>query len=320
MTTLVTGATGFLGRKVCSELLLRKHEIRGIARPSSLARLLTSLRRHYRTVENIEADTDWSDEVSGIDSIIHCAARAHVMEEKNAVALAAYRAVNVEGTKNLAEQAVAAGVKRFIFLSSIKVNGERTISRSRFTSEDNAFPEDAYGISKWEAEQALYEVSARTGLEIVVIRPPLVYGPRVKGNFRSMLRWLSQGIPLPLDAIDNQRSLVGIDNLIDLIITCIDHPAAANQTFLVSDDEDLSTTELLRRMSKALGKPAQFVPVPPSLLAFGAKLIGKQDIAQRLLGNLQVDISHTKKALDWTPTVSVVEGLRRTAEWYLSQK
>ena len=211
-------------------------------------------------------------------------------------------------------------MKRFIFLSSIKVNGERTISGTRFTSADNTFPKDAYGISKWEAEQALYEVSARTGLEVVIIRPPLVYGPGVKGNFLSLLGWLNRGIPLPLGAIHNLRSLISIDNLVDLIITCIKHPAAANQTFLVSDDEDLSTTELLRRMSAALDKPARLLLVPSSLLQLCANLLGIKAVAQRLLENLQVDISHTKEVLDWTPPVSVGEGLRRTAKWYLSQK
>ena len=333
MTTLITGASGFVGSKLCSELLARDHEIQGIVRSKSLAHLAPSIRKHYRALGNIESDTDWSKALSDIDFIIHCAARAHVMNETEADALAAYRAVNVEGTKNLAEQATDAGVKRFIFLSSIKVNGERTnsphsnplpegegILREHFSVNDNPAPKDAYGISKWEAERALYEVSARTGLEVVIIRPPLVYGPGVKGNFLSMLGWLNKGIPLPLGTIHNQRSLVGIDNLVDLIITCIDHPAAANQTFLVSDDQDLSTDELLRRMSKALGKPARLLHVPAWLFQLGAQMFGKQDIAQRLLGNLQVDISQTKEILDWTPPVSVDDGLRKTAEWYLNQK
>ena len=271
-------------------------------------------------IGEIDNQTDWSTEFVHIDCVIHCAARAHVMNETEADALAAYRAVNVDGTRRLAEQAVEMGVRRLIYLSSIKVNGEQTVPGERFNSFDNVFPEDPYGISKWEAEQALHEVSAKTGLEIVIIRPSLVYGPGVKGNFLSLLGWLKKGIPLPLGAIHNQRSLVGIDNLIDLIITCIDHPAAANQTFLVSDDEDLSTTELLRGMGHALGMPARLLPVPSSLLQFGANLLGKKDVAQRLFGNLQVDISKTKEILNWKPPVGVDEGLRKTAQWYLSQR
>ena len=309
MKILVTGANGFIGHALFSQLRNQQHDVIGAVRRSC----------DYPDMTVLVDALSWSKALTNQNVVIHTAAHAHVMNETQPDALAVYRAVNVERTRKLAEQAADAGVKRFIFLSSIKVNGEQTISGAHFTSKSNAFPEDVYGISKWEAEQALHEVSARTGLEVVIIRPPLVYGPGVKGNFLSMLGWLSRGMPLPLGAIQNQRSLVGIDNLIDLIITCIDHTAAANQTFLVSDGEDLSITKLLRRMSESLGKPARLIPVPASLLQFGAKLLGKQDMAQRLLGNLQVDIAHTKKVLDWTPPVSVDEGLRRTAEWYLNR-
>ena len=320
MTTLITGSSGFVGMNLCSELLVRNHEIHRVIRSGARLDSRNSTRDHFYFIDEIGANTDWSAALAGINCVIHCAARAHVMLENETDALSDYRTVNVEGTRNLAEQAADAGVKRFIFLSSIKVHGERTISGTRFTSKDNTFPEDAYGISKWDAEQALHEVSARTGLEVVIIRPPLVYGPGVKGNFLSLLGWLNKSIPLPLGAIHNQRSLVGIDNLIDLIITCIDHPAAANQTFLVSDDEDLSTTELLRRISAALDKPARLLPVPSSLLQIGARLLGKKDVAQRLLGNLQLDISHTKEILGWAPPVSVDEGLSKTAEWFLNKR
>jgi UDP-glucose 4-epimerase len=200
------------------------------------------------------------------------------------------------------------------------VNGERTSKGVGFTATDLAKPVDPYGISKWEAEQVLLEVKARTGLEVVIIRPPLVYGPGVKGNFHTMLKWLSKGIPLPLGAIHNKRSLVGIDNLVDLIITCLDHPAAANQTFLVSDGEDLSTTDLLHRLGTALHKPARLLTIPASALDLLSQLAGKKAMAQRLLGNLQVDISKTREVLGWSPPISVDEGLQKTANWFLSQR
>ena len=310
MNILVTGANGFVGHALTKQLRDQQYNV------------ISAVRRSCGIPNEtiIADDLSWNIALMNQDVVIHTVARAHVMNETKANALAAYRDVNVDGTKKLAEQAAASGVKRFIFLSSVKVNGERTIARTPFTYEDNACPEDAYGISKWEAEQALYEVSARTGLEVVIIRPPLVYGPGVKGNFYSMLKWLSGGIPLPLGTIDNMRSLIGIDNLVDIIITCIDHPAAANQTFLVSDDEDLSTTDLLHRLGKALHKPARLVPVPTSVLEVAAQLVGKKAVAQRLLGNLQVDISKAREVLDWSPLVSVDEGLQKTVEWFLSQR
>ena len=315
---LVTGASGFVGQSLCSALLSGGFSVRAAVRSERPLLIADSL--EAVTIGEIGNQTDWSTEFVHIDCVIHCAARAHVMNEAEADALAAYRAVNVDGTCRLAEQAAEMGVRRLVYLSSIKVNGEQTVPGEHFNSFDNVFPEDPYGISKWEAEQALHEIASRTGLEVVIIRPPLVYGPGVKGNFLSMLGWLSRGLPLPLEAIQNQRSLVGIDNLVDLLITCVDHPSAANQTFLVSDDEDLSTTELLRRLGAALEKPARLLPIPASLLELAARLVGKQDIAQRLLGNLQVDISKTKEMLDWTPPAGVDEGLRKTAQWYLSQR
>lgn len=312
---LVTGASGFVGQRLCSALRSGGFSVRAAVR--SERPLLIADSPEVIAIGEIDNQKDWSTAFVHIDCVIHCAARAHVMNETEADALAAYRAVNADGTRRLAEQAAEAGVRRLVYLSSIKVNGEQTLSGDRFAPSGNAFPQDPYGISKWEAEKALYEVAALTGLEVVIIRPPLVYGPGVKGNFLSMLGWLSRGVPLPLGAIQNQRSLVGIDNLVDLIITCIDHPAAANQIFLVSDDGDLSTTELLRRLGAALGKPARLLPVPASLLELAARLAGKQDIAQRLIGNLQIDISKTREMLNWTPPVSVDEELRRTADWYL---
>ena len=231
-----------------------------------------------------------------------------------------YRRTNVDGTLNLARQAADAGVKRFIFLSSIKVNGEFTRPGMFFTAEDAPNPLDDYSVSKLEAEQGLYEIGDERGMEIVCIRPPLIYGPRIKGNFLSMIRWLDRGVPLPLRAIHNRRSLIALDNLVDMIITCLDHPAAANQTFTLSDDEDLSTSGLLRRICKALNRPVRLLPVPPYVLRLAMNIVGKEDMALRLLGNLQVDSSKTRELLGWRPSVSVDEGLRKTTEWYLQKR
>jgi nucleoside-diphosphate-sugar epimerase len=236
------------------------------------------------------------------------------MKEYQADPLAEFRRVNVDGTLNLARQAVVAGVKRFIYISSIKVNGEQTSIAQQFAAADTPAPEDAFGISKWEAEQGLQQLATETDMDIVIIRPGLVYGPGAKGNFSSLVRLVEKGLPLPLGAIRNKRSLVALDNLVDLIITCIDHPAAANQVFLAGDGQDLSTTELLRGVAQAMGKPSRLVPVPTSLLMLGATLLGKKAVAQRLLGSLQVDISKARDLLGWEPPITVEEGLRRCFE------
>ena len=244
--------------------------------------------------------------------MLHSAARVHVMEDTEADPLMAFRAVNVDGTLNLARQAAAAGVKRFVFISSVKVNGESTPPGRSFTEADAPNPQDAYGQSKHEAEQGLRQLSAETGMEVVVTRPPLVYGPGVKANFAALMRAVQRGWPLPLGAVHNQRSLVALDNLVDFIVTCITHPQAANQTFLVSDGQDLSTTELVRGMAQAAGVvPARLLPVPVWALQAGASLLGKGDAVQRLCGNLQVDMSKARSLLGWVPPVSVEEGLRR---------
>jgi len=237
------------------------------------------------------------------------------MKDEVSDPLAEYRRVNVDGTLNLARQAATAGVKRFIFISSIKVNGEQTPLGQPFTAEDTPAPEDAYGISKWEAEQGLLQLATETGMGVVIIRPPLVYGPGVKGNFANMIKLVAKGLPLPLGAIHNLRSLVSVDNLVDLIITCIDHPAATNQVFLAGDGQDLSTTELLRGVARAMGESSRLIPVPSSLLMLGATLSGKKAMAQRLLGSLQVDISKARHLLGWEPLISVEEGLRRCFEY-----
>lgn len=237
------------------------------------------------------------------------------MNDTSSDPLAEFRRVNVEGTANLARQAAAAGVRRFVFLSSIKVNGEFTVAGQSFTAADVPAPQDAYGISKHEAEQSLRQIAEETGMEVVIIRSPLVYGPGVKANFAAMMRWLARGLPLPLSAVtQNRRSLVALDNLVDLIVTCLDHPAAANQTFLASDGEDLSTADLLRRMGGAMGRAARLFYVPTVCLKLAAYLVNKPGIYQRLCGSLQLDITKTRQVLGWVPPVSVNEGLRRAAE------
>lgn len=265
-------------------------------------------------VGDIGPATDWTTVLNGVDCVVHLAARAHVMDDSAPEPLAAYREVNVAGTRRLAEQAAAAGVRRLVMVSSIKVNGERTAPGAPFLFSDPPAPEDAYGLSKWEAEQALWLVAAETGLEVVVVRPPLVYGPGARGNFQRLLRWVARGLPLPLGAVENRRSLVALDNLVDLLRVCIDHPAATGQTFLVSDGEDLSTPELIRRLAAAMGRKPRLLPVPPALLRLGGWLLGRSGEVARLLGSLQVDIAHTREILGWTPPISVQEGLRRTVE------
>lgn len=305
---LLTGATGFIGGAVLARLLSEDC-------PVAVAVRRVNALPGSKAIKIVVPDFgDLPALLDGYDVVIHAAARAHIMHESIEDPLSEYRRVNVEGTLNLARRAVAAGVKRFIFISSIKVNGECTAEGRAFAANAEPAPEDIYGLSKLEAEQGLLSLVTEAGMEIVVIRPPIVYGPGVKGNFASIIKLLEKGFPLPLGAIHNKRSLVGIDNLVDLIVRCIDHPAAANQVFLAGDGEDLSTTELLRGVGEAMGKPARLIPVPAGLLQFGATLLGKKALAQRLLGSLQVDISKTCELLDWKPPYTVQEGLRRCFE------
>ena len=311
---LVTGASGFVGKALCANLIERS-PLRISVREKTAGNWLAG-------VDVIEAslcpEQDWITALSEVSVIVHCAARVHVMNEESGDPLAEFRRVNVDGTLRLARQAAEVGVRRFVFVSSIKVNGEHSLSGHPFTADQIPSPGDPYGVSKCEAEAGLRALSQETGIEVVIIRPPLVYGPEVKANFLTMMRWLQRGVPLPLgDVMANRRSLVFLDNLVDLIVTCIDHPAAANQTFLVSDDEDLSTAALLRRMATAMGVGARLVPVPTRLITFGTKLIGRPGIAQRLCGSLQVDIGKTKALLGWTPPINVDEGLRRTAAYWI---
>lgn len=304
---LLTGATGFVGKRLVDQIYRRDP-----------FRLTCTVRHRGWTacgnelvVNSLDGNTDWSEALADQSVVIHTAARAHIMKDEVTDPLKEYRRVNVDGTLNLARQAAASGIQRFVFISSIKVNGEQTSAGRLFTCDDTPAPEDPYGISKFEAEKGLEQIALETGMEAVIIRPPLVYGAGVKGNFASMAKLVGKGVPLPLGAIHNKRSLVSLDNLVDLIITCIDHPAAANQVFLAGDGEDLSTSELLRRVGTAMGRPARLLPVPAGLLQFGATVLGKKAMAQRLLGSLQVDISKARDLLGWVPPLSVDEGLKR---------
>jgi nucleoside-diphosphate-sugar epimerase len=312
----VSGANGFVGRALVSALARAGWEVRPVVRILGGNDVIAGGDQRV-AVGDIGFETDWSAALRCADTVIHLAARVHVMRDAAAAPLAAYRDVNTNGTLNLASQAAASGVKRFLYLSSIKVNGEATQPDMPFTGGEIPAPIDPYGISKREAEDGLRKIGEETGMEVVIIRPPLVYGPGVKANFRSMMQWLQRGVPLPLGAIHNRRSLVALDNLIDLIVTCIAHPSAANQIFLAGDGEDLSTTDLLRRLGVALNKPARLVPVPPWLLEAGAAVLGKQDIARRLCGSLQVDISKARTILGWNPPVGVDDALRATARHFL---
>jgi nucleoside-diphosphate-sugar epimerase len=307
---LVTGATGFIGSALVARAVSESLPVRATAR----RRQTESPRGIERVVVgDMTTEADWRPALRGVDVVVHTAARAHIMRDSAGDPLGEYRRVNVAGTLRLARQAADAGASRFVFISSIKVNGEQTASGTPFTADDAPAPIDPYGVSKHEAEQGLRGLADESQLEVVIIRPVLVYGPGVKANFLAMMRWLKRGIPLPLGAIHNRRSLVALDNLVDLLMTCIHHRAAANQTFLVSDGEDLSTTALLRRMGAAMGKPARLVPVPETVLRAGAAVLGKQDLARRLFGSLQVDILKTRQLLGWVPPISVDEGLRRAA-------
>ena len=308
---LVTGATGFVGKQLVARLLQGDRDTRVSVAVRRVGAWDERVSQHI--VADLAPTTDWSVALEDIFALVHCAARVHVMNETASDPLSEFRRTNVAGTIRLGHQAAAAGVRRFVFISSIKVNGEANAARHPFSAEDIPAPEDPYGISKLEAERGLQDIASRAGMELVIVRPPLVYGPGVRANFATMIRWLQLGVPLPLGAIHNRRSLVALDNLVDLVRVCLTHPKAAGQTFLVSDGEDVSTTELLRRMGRALGRPARLVPVPVPCLRVVAALLGKRDMARRLCDSLQVDIRKTQNILGWSPPVTMDQTLRELA-------
>ena len=316
----MTGATGFVGQHLVNALLRKKKQVRACVRGRRYKSYSESPLVELSLVEDLSQVASWEKALRDVTVVIHTAARVHIMEDKEADPLAEFRKVNTEGTLNLARQAAEQGVSRFIFISSIKVNGEMTSIGQPFRTTDNTIPTDPYGLSKYEAEQGLLRIASETDMEVVIIRPPLIYGPGVKANFASMMKWVSKGVPLPLGAVYNNRSLVALENLIDFIIHCIAHPKAANEVFLVSDEEDISTTQLLKKVAKALGKKANLLPIPVSLMSFAATLIGKKSVAERLFGSLQVDSAKARDLLDWKPVVTMDEQLRKTAEVYIKNE
>ena len=308
---VITGATGFVGQHLVRRLIDAGHYALSVA-VRAIDPAMFPAQIEQINIKNISTNTDWTNALQGCEVLIHLAARVHVMQENTLNPLAQYRQMNVDSTINLARQAAQLGVKRFIFISSIKVNGESTHESAVYRADSPPTPQDAYAISKLEAEQALFALGKTTGMEIVIIRPTMIYGPGVKGNFQRMLAWLQKGYPLPLKSIKNKRSFVSVYNLVDLIDRCIDHPQAKNQIFLVSDGEDLSVGELLFKTAKAMNQSARLIPVPHWMLTCIGRLTGQQIIVQRVCGSLQVDISKTCELLDWKPVISPDEALRRT--------
>lgn len=313
---LVTGATGFIGSFFCAGLVADGWPVRGAVRSEKDSKRLSPGVEPAIT-GSLGPDTEWSCALAGVDVVVHLAARAHIMTDPSADPLAEYRLVNAAGTERLAGEAAKAGVKRLVFLSSVKVNGDQTTEP--FTIDSPANPSDPYGVSKWEAEQALRRIEAETGMEVVVIRPPLVYGPGVKANFLNLMRVVQRGVLLPLASVSNSRSLVYLGNLADALSVCAAHPAAAGKTFFVSDGDDVSTPELIRRVARCLGKSARLFPFPPSLMRLAGTMTGRKAAIDRLLCSLAVDSGNIRRELGWQPPFTMTEGLKVTGEWFQRQ-
>jgi UDP-4-keto-D-QuiNAc 4-reductase len=321
MKILVTGASGFVGCALCKHLADRRNTVTGVTRKLDSISFSEHSTQYFQGLQADFTDVSaLSPHLQGIETIVHTAARVHQVQEAAADPLAVYRRINTQATRALAQAAAEQGVKRFVFLSSVKVNGDFSSPDRPHTIHDAPAPTDAYGLSKWEAEQGLKEIAIKTGMELVIIRPPLVYGPGVKANFLTMMRWLSRGVPLPLGNIQNRRSLVALPNLLDFIRLCIENPKVNKQTFLISDQHDLSTTQLLRQLGEALHSPARLLPVPQSLLKVGLRAVGKSALAQRLCEDLAVDASPATELLGWKPPLTVQQGLQLTADHFLKHQ
>lgn len=303
MQVAVTGSNGFIGSTLCHSL---RGEGYGVT-PFVRANVHTASALGV-SIGSIDAKTDWGTLLEGVDCVVHCAAHVHRMNNLDNPDL--FRIVNTDGTMRLATAAANSGVKRFVFVSTVKVMGEFTAIGRPYRSDDTPDPKDLYGISKWEAEQGLKTIAERTGLEVVVVRPPLVYGPGVGANFRQLMGWVARGIPLPVAAIKNQRSLVYVGNLADLVLTCVVHPSAVGQTFFVSDGHDLSTPQLVSELALAMGRKPRMLDIPVGMLQLLGRLTGRVAQVERLTGNLQVDIEHTQRTLDWVPVCSVRQGMK----------
>ena len=313
ISLLVTGANGFVGSAFCTEALRRGYRVRAALRGAPNFQIPGC---EIATIAGIDSETDWSAALQNIDTVVHLASRVHVMQDHAANPLEAFRKVNVAGTEHLAHAAAAHGVKRLVYVSSIKVNGESTPADRHFSETDKPSPQDPYGLSKFEAEQALHRVSEETGIEIVILRPPLVYGAGVKGNFSQMLRVLKKGFPLPLASVHNRRNLVYVGNLVDALLVCTTHPAAVGQTYLVGDGENISTSQLLNELGRAMGHSAHLISCPIGLLNLAGRITGKSAQIDRLLGSLQIDSGKIRRELNWIPPYTLKQGLQATAEWY----
>lgn len=312
-TVLVTGASGFVGRATVKRLRSDGWRVRAVARQLPLADQ-RGADVDWRQVGDIDGDTDWSGHVAGCDAVVHLAARVHVLRDSTDAPLAAYRRTNVDATRGLAEAAARAGVRRMLFLSSLKVNGEG--GDCAYGENDAPAPADAYAISKHEAEVLLQHISAATGMEIVILRPPLVYGPGVKANFLRLLQTVNSGVPLPFASISNRRSLIFLGNLVDAIALCLNAPAAAGNTYLVSDGEDVSTPTLVRAMASALQCPTRLLPCPIGLLHLAGRVFGRQAAIDRVAGSLRVDSQRIRRELQWVAPFTLAQGMEETARWF----
>ncbi len=317
MHVMVTGGNGFVGRELCSTLVEKGCKVTAAVRKIEH---VDQAKINYISVGDISNQTLWADALQDIDVVVHLAARVHVMHDDALNPLDEFRLVNVAGTEHLARCAADKGIKRIVYISSIKVNGEESVNCNRFSEMDDSLPIDPYGVSKWEAEESLCKIAQETGLEVVIIRPPLIYGEGVKANFYNLIKLCDTNIVLPFGAIENKRSLVYLGNLVDFIALCAEHPKAINETFLISDDCDISTSDLIKGMKQVLGRKNFLISIPKYFLVFMLTLIGKKSVVSRLCGNLQVDTAKAKTLLGWRPPYTFEQGLKTTIDWYLKNK